>query len=247
MNTLKSVNLTAALEIPEIAPHHPFPGVPWLTSTLLTCFVMTVIVLIFCLVVRFVCMPRWEKKKKPGVLQTVLESIVGMFENEGHGSVGHNTRFLAPWYLGVCCFILMGVLMELLGFRSPISDMNVTLALGLSTFIMIWVFGIKEKKWGRLNRYLIRFKRKKTGKTVFLLPNPINLLTDTVIPFSMALRLFGSVFSGFIIMHLIYSFDWYIAGVLGLVGTLIATLFHAFIQSYVFMMLSYAFIGEATE
>lgn len=244
---LKNLNLTAALEIPEIKPHHPFPEIPWLTSTLLTCFLMTAIVLVFCLIVRFICIPRWEKRKSPGMLQTVLESVIGMFEKEGHESVGHNSKFLAPWYLGVCCFILVGVLMELLGFRAPISDLNITLALGISTFLMIWIFGVKEKKWARFNRYLLRVGKKTWKRKIPVFVNPINILTDSVIPFSMALRLFGSVFSGYIIMHLLYSFGWFAVGPLGLIGTIIATLFHAFIQSYVFMMLSYAFIGEATE
>lgn len=214
-----------------ITPHKPFEGLPWLTSTLLTCFLLTVIVLILCLVIRFICMPRWEKKDSPGILQTVLESIVGMFDKEGRDSVGHNTRFLAPWYLGVCCFIFFGVLVELLGLRSPISDINIAFALSFSTFILIWAFGFKEKKFGRFKRYL----------------NPVNILTDSITPLSMALRLFGSTFSGYIIMHLIYRLRWWAIGPLGLIGMLVATLFHAFIQAYIFMMLSYAFIGEATE
>ena len=229
-----NLNLIAAVEIdvPElIDPGRPFPNLPWLTSTLLTCFLMTALVLILCLVIRFICIPRWRKKASPGSLQTVLESIINMFEKEGRDSVGHNAKFLAPWYIGVCCFILFGVLMELFGFRPPVSDLNIALALGFSTFIMIWVFGIKEKKFKRFKRYI----------------NPINILTDSVIPFSMALRLFGSVFSGFILMHLIYEFGWWAVGPLGILSTLIGTLFHAFIQSYIFMMLSYAFIGEAIE
>ena len=246
MNGYKSINLTAALEIPDIAPHHPFPELPWLTSTLLTCFVVTGIVLIFCLVVRFICIPRWEKKRSQGILQTVLESAVGIFEKEGGESVGHNSKFLAPWYLGVCAFILISTIMELFGFRAPLSDLNVTLVLGVSTFIMIWVFGLKEKKWGRFNRYFFTVTNKK-GKKIPVFINPINILTDSVVPFSMALRLFGSVFSGFIIMHIAYSLNWFAIGPLGLLVALVATLFHAFVQSYVFMMLSYAFIGEATE
>ena len=240
-------NLIAAIEIdvPDlIDPHSPFPKVPWLTSTLLTCFLMTALILILCLIVRFALIPRWEKKKSPGMLQTVLESIVGIFDRDGRASAGHNAKFLAPWYLGVCCFIFVGVLMELLGFRPPISDLNITLALGFSTFILIWVFGFKEKKMGRFKRYLICVGKRQTP--VFI--NPINLLTDTIVPFSMALRLFGSVFSGYIVMHLLYAaFGWFSVGPLGLLGTLLATLFHAFIQAYIFMMLSYAFIGEATE
>lgn len=77
--------------------------------------------------------------------------------------------------------------------------------------------------------------------------NPINDLTDIVIPFSMALRMFGSVFSGYLIMHLIYSLPWFAKIALPALASVIFTIFHALIQSYIFMFLSMSFISEATE
>ncbi|GHU99803.1 hypothetical protein FACS1894211_05870 [Clostridia bacterium] len=204
-----------------------------LTWTAITASVVVVLILLFALIIRVFCIPRWRKKRTAGVLQTVLESVVGMFDKEGHDAVGHNAKYLAPWYIGCCGLIFFGTLTELFGMRPPLTDLNVTLALGVSTFIFMIFFGIKEKKWRFFSRY---------SKGLF-----IPIISDAIVPFSMALRLFCSVFSGFVIMHLLYGVmgDWAV-GVPAL-AAVVTTLFHAIMQTYVFMMLSYAFIGEMTE
>jgi F-type H+-transporting ATPase subunit a len=223
--------------MPTLVPDK-IPGTN-LTGTAITASAVVALILLFALIVRVFCIPRWRKKRSPGALQTVLESVVGMFEREGQDAVGHNAKYLAPWYLGCCGLIFFGTLTELFGFRPPLTDMNVTLALGASTFVFMIVFGVKEKKAKFFGRYKI----------------VIPILTDAVVPVSMALRLFGSVFSGYVIMHLIYSATdaIQIGGVAPLavglpaLALILTTLFHAFIQTYVFMMLSYAFVSETTE
>ena len=87
--------------------------------------------------------------------------------------------------------------------------------------------------------------RKKKFKRLLHYANPINLVTDGVVPFSLALRMFGSVFSGYLIMHLIYSLPFPIG--YPIIGNVIFTMFHALMQSYVFIMLSMCFVSEAIE
>ena len=62
----------------------------------------------------------------------------------------------------------------------------------------------------------------------------------------MTFRLFGSILSGFIVMALIYHYIW-LSFVVPVLLSVIFTLFHAIIQSYIFSMLSSVFIGEALE
>ena len=62
--------------------------------------------------------------------------------------------------------------------------------------------------------------------------------------FSMALRLFGSVFSGYLIMEIVYGVSPY---VLPVILEPIFTLFHAVMQAYIFMFLSMNFVNEAIE
>ena len=117
------------------------------------------------------------------------------------------------------------------GLLPPTSDLNAALALGLLSFILIAFLGFHKKKARRLKHYC----------------NPINIVSDVVVPFSLALRLFGSVFSGYVIMHLLYSLPMFAQVGLPAVASVIFTVFHALIQSYIFMFLSMNFIGEAIE
>ena len=61
----------------------------------------------------------------------------------------------------------------------------------------------------------------------------------------MALRLFGSVYSGYLIMDIVYQTA--LRNVLPVIMEPIFTLFHAFMQAYIFMFLSMNFINEAIE
>lgn len=216
---------------PDKFPHKIF-GLE-LTSTSITAFFIVVILLIVAAVIRIWFIPRWRDKKHPGPLQSLLEWIIGVFDKEGREAVGHLANFLAPWYIGACAMIFFGIVSESFGLRPPITDMNVTLALGLSTFIFMILFGIKERKGQFFMRYVKGFG--------------IPIISDAAVPISMGLRLFISVFSGMVISELVYNAMGNFALVAPAVVTIATTLFHALIQSYVFMMLSFAFIGETTE
>jgi F-type H+-transporting ATPase subunit a len=105
---------------------------------------------------------------------------------------------------------------------------------GILSFLMIFTLGFKERKGKRALHYL----------------NPLFTLTDLVVPVSIALRMFGSVFCGFLIMDLIYALlpSWILyTGIIAAFGNVMFTMFHALIQSYVFMFLSMCLINEATE
>lgn len=159
----------------------------------------------------------------------MLEGLVSMVDDTARELTEEDASFFGPIYFATACIICLGTLIEMFGLRPPISDFNVTLVLGLMTYIIIQVYGFRKKKLKRALRYL----------------NPINIVTDTVVPFSLALRMFGSVFSGYLIMHLIYSLPFPIF--YPLLGNLIFTVFHAIMQSYVFIMLSLCFISEVID
>ena len=222
------------MELPSLQPKAIFfEGSPFkITDTMISAAITTVVIIIFAIIVRVAFIPRWKKTydKKSG-FRLLLEALVNMFEDNAVSTVGHNSKFIAPWYFAAAAFICIGTLLEMTGLRPPTSDLNVTLSLGVTTLVLINYYGFKEKKWRRFLRFA----------------NPINDLTDIVIPFSMALRMFGSVFSGYLIMHLIYSLPWFAKIALPALASVIFTIFHALIQSYIFMFLSMSFISEATE
>lgn len=218
------------LETPEIAPKVLYSvGSFDFTVTMFSSCIVTGLLIIFAVVVRVFFLPRWEKDiTHMSGLRALLEWAVGMFDSDSRELTENYSKFVGPLYFGASAYIMFGVLIELFGLRSPMSDLNCDLILGATTFIMVFVIGFMRKRVRRLKHYA-------TG---------IMFVTDCVVPFSMALRLFGSVFSGYLIMEIVYGFFPY---VLPAILEPLFTLFHAVIQAYVFMFLSMNFINEALE
>lgn len=196
-------------------------------------FLVVAFLLIVAAIIRIFFIPRF--KNVPSGFQMFLEWIVTSFDNMSRNITGHLAGFLGPYTFGTSAYICFGVLIEMTGLRPAIADINACVALALCTFILINTLAIKEHGVGGRVKYY--FKPVKFAA-------PIKLLTDCAVPVSMTFRLFGSILSGMIMMELIYAVLPY---VLPAVLTPLFTLFHAFIQSYVFAALTLTFIAEATE
>ena len=142
--------------------------------------------------------------------------------------------FLLVIFVAVIC----SGLVELLGIRAPATDINFTIALALISFVLINALAIKKKGiFGRLKWYCEPIK--------FIAP--IKFITQLAAPVSLACRMFGNLFSGLVIMDLIYqamgAFAVAIPGILAIYFNL----FHLAMQSYVFVMLTMSFINEGLE
>ncbi len=217
-------------DLPSIAPKVLYRiGSFNFTATMFSSLIVTGLLIIFAVCVRVFCLPRWNRDfKQTSALRMFLEWAVGMFSSDSEELTEKYSKAVGPLYFGCAAYIMFGILVELLGLRSPMSDLNCDLVMGVTTFAMIQCIGIMKHRARRLKHFA----------------PVIPIVTDCVVPFSMALRLFGSVFSGYLIMEIVYGFCPY---VLPVVLEPLFTLFHAIIQSYVFMFLSMNFINEAIE
>ncbi len=220
----------SAMELPEIAPKTLFMiGDFKITVTMFSSVIVSVVLIIFALVVRIFFIRRWNNDfKSMSPLRMFLEWAVGMFVTESDELTEKYSKAIGPLYFGCSAYIMFAVLVELFGLRSPLSDLNCDLILGVTTFFVIQICGILKHRARRLLHV-----------ATVIMP-----ITDVIVPVSMALRLFGSVFSGYLIMEIVYAAIPY---VLPVVLEPLFTLFHALIQSYVFMFLSMNFINEAIE
>lgn len=198
--------------------------------SMFTAFGVTAFILLVCVIVRIFIIPRFSKK--PGGIQIAIEGLVGYFDKTATSELHRHGNFVGPYVFTAATFIALGTLVELIGIRPAFASINTCAAFGFTTFIVINICGIREKKLlGRAKRYV---------------PNVINILTDLSIPLSLSLRLFGSIMSGFIITELVYSYI-YTSIALPAAIAVITTLFHAAIQSYLFATLTIMFVGEAVE
>lgn len=132
-------------------------------------------------------------------------------------------------------------------FMSPTASVNVTYALGLSSFVYYNYVGIAENG-------LLGHIKHFAGPKLPLLMIPITLLiffieiiSNSIRPFTLGVRLFANMFSDeqvFVqITNLAPPFTWFIVPLaLTLLGV-----FVAFVQAFVFTLLSMIYIGEVSH
>jgi len=111
--------------------------------------------------------------------------------------------FVAPLAISLFFFILFCNWLELLPTElnekthllpAPTADTNLTYALALVTMLSVWTYGIRQKGWRGY------FKHFAEPFPVLL---PLNILEELIKPVTLALRLFGNIFAGGIMLALI--------------------------------------------
>lgn len=190
--------------------------------------------------------------------QAVAEMAVKFMNNLVDENLGPGLRlYYAPYLSAIFVFILLSALMGLFGFRGVPSDISFTSTLAVMTFSMILYNKIK---YNGIGGYL-----KGLASPAIL--TPFNILSEFATPVSMAIRLFGNMSGGAIITSLIYAaLAGASAAIYGLIGLTAETYYFSFfqvgipavlslyfdlfsgvIQSYVFIMLTMAYIKSGKE
>lgn len=211
-------------------------GVSFAQTTVLSWAVIAAVTLL-CLAFRLFVFPKFSYDKPKGI-QNVIEIAVEAMDNFASGTLSDYSGQLAPYMFSLALFMIGSAALELFGLRSPTSDIVVTFAMGLITFVLINIYGIKKKGiGGRLGGMA------KPTPIMF----PMKIISDVAVPISLACRLFGNMLGGMIVMDLLKSvLGGYAAGITGIAG-LYFNLFHPVIQAYIFIILSMTFINEAIE
>ncbi len=163
--------------------------------------------------------------------QCLLEITVEFINNTVVDSLGiHGVRY-SYFFGSLFLFILFSNMLGLVpGLASPTRDVSITL--GLSVLVVIWMqyIGIKE------NGLIGHIKHFLTPTFLFL---PLHLLELFTRPLTLALRLFGNIFAGEILIEkLTETFHIIIPSLWLLMSVLIGA-----IQAYIFTILSIAYTG----
>ena len=208
-----------------------------MAKTSFTMWVITAVVLVLCLIFRFFVFPKFDPDNPKG-FQNIMELAVESMDNFTKNSIGDYSGELSPYMFSLAVFMVMCAASELIGLRPPTSDLIVTLAMGLITFALINIYGIRKKGFGGRVKSLA-----KPNPVIF----PMKVISDIAVPISLACRLFGNMIVGMIVMDLIKSvLGGYASGIPAVLG-LYFNLFHPLIQTYIFIILSLTFINEAIE
>ena len=231
-------------------PYTPENAVPWYT-------VMFVLAVALTFVVIWVLKPRRPSVEEPGYGQLILEKGVLAVRDLLVDNVGPHALKYFPVVATFGILILISNLMGLIpGLMAPTSSTSVTFALGISSFVYYNAIGIRENG---LAGHLKHFAGPIPWLAFLLFP--IELISNFVRPLSLGIRLFGNLFG-----------DEQILGTIGNLATKITvwlhaatgipipegpwllpvvimplSLFVAFMQTFIFVMLSIIYISEVSH
>ncbi|AEI99950.1 ATP synthase subunit a [Nitrosomonas sp. Is79A3] len=169
---------------------------------------------------------RWQN-----LLEIVVTGINKQIEEVGMNQPQKYLGFLGTLFL----FVAMASLFTIVpGFEPPTGSLSTTAALAICVFVAVPLFGIEESG---LREYL----RAYLKPTVIMLP--FNIISELSRTLALAIRLFGNMMSGTMILAILLTITPFIfpiaMSVLGLLTGMV--------QAYIFSILAAVYIAAATR
>lgn len=172
-------------------------------------------------------------------------------------NVGHHGDGYVPFCLTIFFFILFANLLGLIPYGSTATgNISVTAMLALISFVVVEIAGMRALGKKYINTIVFWPHDMSLGMKLFISPilTPIELIGKFTKPFALAIRLFANMTAGHVVVlaliSLIFTFgSWFLAGVPVAMafGIMILELFVAFLQAFVFTLLTSVFIGLIRE
>ncbi|HSV37316.1 MAG TPA: F0F1 ATP synthase subunit A [Nocardioidaceae bacterium] len=218
-----------------------FLGMTWNLDTIWTTLIAGGLVLILGFVARRQ-LTKDTADHVPTKIQILWEAIVGEVNKQVEDNLGRVHPLVVPLAVSLFFFILFANWLELLPTKinehlhltpAPTADTNLTYAMAIMVMVGVWGFGIQQKG---LKGYLKHFLEP------FPILLPLNILEELTKPITLALRLFGNIFAGGIMLSLItlipiYAlwapnllwkvFDMFIGGIQAFIFALLTVLYFA--------------------
>ena len=198
----------------------------------------------------------------PNLVESVLEFVK---ENVSDAFLGHHATQWFPFVASVFFFILFGNLIGLVPipgyFHAATGNLNVTATMAIIVFLIVQGVAIKEHG---IKFYLgVLFPKSAPAILRYTLMPPIELIGIIARPFSLAIRLFANMMAGHQIIIVLLTGE--LIGVTyllhqgvfmkilfpaPLIGAIVMNgfeIFVAFIQAFIFALLTALYLGEALE
>lgn len=220
------------IHVPPMQPQVLFTnGVLTITNTLLTSWIAAVLLIVFALVATR------NMRLVPTGLQNVAELLVEALLNMGEQAAGPAARRFLPLVATLFLYIWFANWIGILpgvgsipALRSANSDLSITAAMAIIVFVWVQVTGLRADP----KAYFLKF----------VWPIPIlEIITEFSRPLSLALRLFGNIIAGFILVEVMLQIAPF--GVPALFLAL--ELGVGVIQALIFAILTLAFLSMASS
>ncbi len=237
LNRFLAGPVTALLGLLHIVPKHP-------EAPITNAFAMELLVAFF-LIAMFLLLRSRLSVDSPGALQHIFEGTEGFVLGQSREIIGHHsepyTAFFAILFLFILVCNLIGVIP---GFESPTGVSAVPLGCAICSFLYYHTLGFKHSG----PKYLLHFFGPPMDgmpliARIFLaaLMLPIELVSHLARLLSLTVRLWANIFAGDLVTLVFFS-KIPIGIPVIFVGLHIAV---AFLQAYVFMLLSIIYVSGA--
>jgi len=192
--------------------------------------------IVFVILLAIALIVKSKIKMIPGSLQQVIElaveGLLGMLDE----NIGKTGRKYMPLIGTLAFFIFVSNLMGMLPtFSASTANFNTTVACALIVFVYYNIEGLREHGIGYVKHFM--------GPMPVLAPLmfPIEIISHLARPFSLGIRLFGNISGEHTVTLVFYSMiPWLLPVPLMAIG-----LFAAFLQTFVFIMLTQVYIAGA--
>jgi F-type H+-transporting ATPase subunit a len=251
------------IHLPHFAPIHIGPLTLDLSPTKHVVFVL--LAALVCLAI-FVPIGRAMQHKfsnrSPTGLANVMEAMVLYFRDEVvRRNIGHGADAYTGYILTLFFFILFMNLLGLVPFGATATgNFMVTGALALVTFVVTEISGMRALGFtGYMGTIFYAPKGMNPIGTAIMLVilTPVEFLGKLTKPFALMIRLFANMMAGHTLVLSLLGLIFIFAGggaivaagvtaasILMVTGIMILELFVAFLQAYIFALLTAVFIGQ---
>jgi len=169
---------------------------------------------------------RWQN-----VLEIIVIAIEQQIEEVGLAHPRRYLGFLATLFLFVAVAALGAIIP---GFEPPTGSLSTTAALALCVFVAVMVFGVEERG---MRDYLKSYAQP----TAIMLP--FNIISEVSRTLALAVRLFGNMMSGAMIIAILLTITpFFFPVVMAVLGLLTGM-----VQAYIFFILATVYIAAATR
>lgn len=172
-----------------------------------------------------------ERSRWQNILEIVVTGILDQIEDVGMDQPKKYLGFLGTLFL-LIAIANLGIIIP--GYEPPTGSLSTTAALALCVFVAVPVYGIEEQG-------VINYLKSYTEPTIIMLP--FNIISEISRTLALAIRLFGNVMSGSMIVAILLTIAPLVFPDLMIVLGLLVGM----VQAYIFSILATVYIAAATR
>jgi F-type H+-transporting ATPase subunit a len=172
-----------------------------------------------------------ERSRWQNLLEIVVTAIVGQIEDVGLKEPHRYLGFLGTLFLFVAAAALATVVP---GYEPPTASLSTTVALAGCVLVAVPLFGISGQGLGA-------YMKSYMQPTPIMLP--FNLISEASRTLALAVRLFGNMMSGAMIIAILLSITPFVFPIVMTVLGLLTGM----VQAYIFTILAAVYIAAATR